>query len=382
MTRKLTRAQARRFLLRKHGLVGEYRFEGAAGAAAYVRQTGCVQFDPIDVCGRNADLVFQSRVKGYTKETLDALLYRDRLLVDYFDKNLAIIPVEDWPYFARTRAAQASGGRSRAEVDAAADAVRKALSGMESVSAKELNMPGKVDWYWSATSLARATLEAMYFAGELVIHHKKGTVKSYAPASRMLPEALLSAPDPFANDEAFHRWQALRRVGAVGMLRNAPSDAWLCVPGFQAQGRNAAFAAWQAEGKILEIDVDGETNYALASDAALLDEIEGGAAYAPRCELLAPLDCFLWDRRVIARLFDFAYTWEIYTPQAKRKYGYYVLPILCGEALVGRVEPVRGKDGALHVKGCWWEGKPKKAELNKCLKRFARFNGCEGVVWD
>ena len=78
----LSNAQARRFLLRHQGLLGEHRFQGKAGALAYVRQAGCIQFDPVDVCGRNAELTLQSRVKGFTKETLWELLYQDRLLVD------------------------------------------------------------------------------------------------------------------------------------------------------------------------------------------------------------------------------------------------------------------------------------------------------------
>ena len=109
----LTKREARRFLLRKHGLLGAYRFSGKAGALAFLRQAGCVQFDPIDICGRSPDLTFHARVKGFTRRQLWELLYRDRKAVDYFDKNLSIIPVEDWPYFARERAAHLDSERSR-----------------------------------------------------------------------------------------------------------------------------------------------------------------------------------------------------------------------------------------------------------------------------
>lgn len=106
---ELTRAQARIFLLRKHGLLGPHRFEGKAGALQFVRQCGCIQFDPVDVCGKNAELTLQSRVKGMTKDMLSQLLYEDRRLVDYPDKQLSIIPVEDWPFFARYRQAAREG---------------------------------------------------------------------------------------------------------------------------------------------------------------------------------------------------------------------------------------------------------------------------------
>ena len=98
-TVKLTREQARRFLLRRHGLLGGYQFEGKRGILEFVKQVGCIQFDPVNVCGRSPELVLLSRVKGFTKQMLHELLYQDRQLIDYFDKNLSIFATEDWPYF-------------------------------------------------------------------------------------------------------------------------------------------------------------------------------------------------------------------------------------------------------------------------------------------
>ena len=105
---RISQLDARRFLLRKHGLLGPHRFCGKEGALAFVRQCGCIQFDLVDVCGKNAELTLQSRVKGFSKTMLFDLLYQDRQLVDYPDKQLAIIPVEDWPCFERYRKAALS----------------------------------------------------------------------------------------------------------------------------------------------------------------------------------------------------------------------------------------------------------------------------------
>ena len=106
----MTREQARRFILSKQGLLGKYRFAGKSGAYEYVRQAGCIQYDPVDVCGKNAELTLQSRVRGFTKEMLADLLYKDRLLVDYTDKELSIWPSEDWPYFSFYRDRSRSHG--------------------------------------------------------------------------------------------------------------------------------------------------------------------------------------------------------------------------------------------------------------------------------
>lgn len=98
-------------MLLKCGLLGEYRFTGKQGALNFVRQAGCIQFDPVDVCGKNAELTLQSRVKGFTKQTLYEFLYVDRKLLDYPDKNLSILPTEDWPYFERYRKAARESGK-------------------------------------------------------------------------------------------------------------------------------------------------------------------------------------------------------------------------------------------------------------------------------
>lgn len=99
----LTNEQARNFLLLKQGLIGEYKFHSKQGVCDFIKQAECIQFDPIDVCGKNAELVLQSRVSDFTKDMLFELLYEDRKLIDYFDKNMAIFCTEDWKYFARFR---------------------------------------------------------------------------------------------------------------------------------------------------------------------------------------------------------------------------------------------------------------------------------------
>ncbi|MBR6260378.1 MAG: winged helix DNA-binding domain-containing protein, partial [Erysipelotrichaceae bacterium] len=98
-----------------------------------------------------------------------------------------------------------------------------------------------------------------------------------------------------------------------------------------------------------------------------------------RVEFLAPLDPMLWDRDLIKAVFGFDYSWEIYIPKEKRRYGYYVLPILYGQRFIGRMEPIL-KDGKLEVKGFWLEKGVRKSKklnraLNARLKRFAKFNG-------
>lgn len=108
----ITRQQARQFILSKQGLIGSYRFAGKDGAYEYVCQAGCIQYDPVDVCGKNAELTLQSRVKGFSKKMLQDLLYKDRKLVDYVDKELSIWPAEDWPCFSSYRELSVRSGKN------------------------------------------------------------------------------------------------------------------------------------------------------------------------------------------------------------------------------------------------------------------------------
>ena len=133
-------------------------------------------------------------MQGYTQQTLWDLLYRERKLVDYFDKELCIFAADDWPKFARTRAHRSTYQRSFEKIEPVIPAVLDALRTRGPASAKELNDGKTVHWYWGKTNLARATLEYLYYAGIVGIAFKQGAIKSYDLIERLLPQALVDAP--------------------------------------------------------------------------------------------------------------------------------------------------------------------------------------------
>lgn len=395
----LTNKQARQFILLKHGLLGAHKFIGKQGALEFVRQAGCIQFDPVDSCGKNAELTLQSRVKNFTKQTLSELLYTDRSLVDFPDKNLSIFPTEDWPYFQRYRQAAKDGGRNFPELEELEKQAIEYIRINGAVSSDDLPIQGSIHWHssihWSGvwngnTNAARAVLEQLYSTGVLIIHHKNGSRKYYDLADKYLPAQLLDSPDPLPDDFAHKKWRVLRRIGAVGLLWNRPSDAWLNIWDMKSLERIQIFKELLSEGKILAVQVEGISAelYCRAEDHPLLETVLENRDYKPRCEFLAPLDCFLWDRKLIKALFDFEYSWEIYTPAPKRKYGFYVLPILYGDRFAGRIEAVcQSKTNVLLVKNIWYEDgvrqtKKLLSEIDKTLKRFARFNQCGSIQFE
>lgn len=346
----VTLDQARQFILLRQGLLGEHRFIGKNGAYQYVRQAGCIQFDPVDVCGRNAELTLQSRVKGITRKTLSDLLYRDRLLVDYSDKELSIWPSEDWPYFARYRERSIEHGKQFAGIPELEEKAVAYIRKHGPVSSDTLPIEGTIFWHssmhwsghWDKDSLAaRSVLEQLYTDGILLIHHKTGSRKYYDLADKYLPAELLSAPNPCPDEASWLCWRVKRRIGAVGLLWNRNSTAWLGI-NMTTEQRNASFDRLEKDGVITPVQVEGIRFplYMLTDDLPLLESVTAGqASLKPRLEFLAPLDPMLWDRKLIEAVWGYRYSWEIYTPVVKRKYGYYVLPVLWGDRLIGRIEP-------------------------------------------
>jgi uncharacterized protein YcaQ len=383
----ITKQQARRFILAHQGLWPPYELEGKSGALDYIRRVGCIQFDPLNIVGRNPELVLQARVADFRPAMLEELLYKDRRLVDGWDKMMSIYCVEDWPYFHRRREyARRHPGRSPDAVRSALPLVRQAIEEHGPLSSIDLDFNQTVDWSWAPTRLSRAALESMYWAGELIIHHKVNTRKVYDFASRHISEDLLSAPDPNETDEQYFDWYVLRRIGSIGLLWDKAGGAWLG-SGVNSKGCKVALKRLSERGQVEEICVEGIgfPVYVRSEDKAIFDAALNSRAPAPRAAILAPLDNLLWDRRFIDDLFGFSYVWEVYKPVAERQYGYYVLPVLYGDRFVARFEPGRDKkNGTVIVKDWWWEpgvnpSKRMQSALSRCFKRFLDYLDTDGV---
>ena len=215
----------------------------------------------------------------------------------------------------------------------------------------------------------------------LGISSKIKTHKVYDLSERLFPKELLEAPDPYADEHDFAKWYIKRRIGAVGMVWNKNGGTWL---GFYVQDtklRTQILHELVEEGELLELEVEGskETFYIRKEDEGLL----GKPAKNNVAQFIAPLDNLTWDRGMIKELFNFEYTWEVYTPAAKRKFGYYVLPVLYKNQFVARFEPepCRGIE-PLKIKNWWWEPDIKitdemVAAIENAFIRFSKYLGVE-----
>ncbi len=396
MTLHLSREELRKSLVLYQHLAKDSMLQGKHAVLKYIQRVGCIQYDTLDVVGRNADLVLQSRIADYNPSYLHELLYKDRLLVDEWDKVMSIYAVDDWPYFQRFRASAKERYSQSPEVCAIIDDVRKAIRDKGSVTSADLAYTQSVDWSWAPTRLSRAVLESMYFWGELIVENKTKGRKVYDFARNHIDETLLQAPDPNQSEADFLDWYLLRRIGSIGVLWNRASDAWLGIPGCNKQTRTDSLKRLINQGLIEQIEVSG-------LPVPLYTRVDNGikqylnTAVTPKMSLLAPLDNLLWDRKLIKSIFDFEYRWEVYKPVKERVYGYYVLPVLFCDHFVARCEPVLDKKTkTLVLKNWWWEKKAVasggasegassdtlEAAMIECFQNFMQYVGAHSLKID
>ncbi len=382
----LTKGQARQLLLKHQGLNLPREFSGKTGVLDFIRRVGCIQYDALNIVGRNPELVLQARIPDFRHQMLYELLYEERRLLDGPDKEMSIYCVEDWPYFRRRRQqARDRFGNSSRPIMPFLPQVRRKIEEHDPLSSSDLDFNQMVDWPWAPTRLSRAALESMYLWGELVIHHKENTRKVYDFSHRHVAERLLKAPEPNETEAEYHDWYVLRRVGAVGLLWGKSGDALRDIHGMRSEERRASIARLLKQRKLLEFKVEGIKYplYMRATDKDSIGSATESARSVPQAAILAPLDNLLWDRDLVKALFDFEYRWEVYKPVKERQYGYYVLPVLYGDRFIARFEPGRDKEqGALLIKNWWWEpGIAPSADvslaLNHCFERFLEYLGCK-----
>jgi len=203
---------------------------------------------------------------------------------------------------------------------------------------------------WAGLTRTKRILRSLWVCGQLVTHHRTGGRHYYDRPERVIPSTYFNTP-PLLDEAEYHSWIMLRRFKAAGMLRTTAEAAIWSACGNSNQ-RALAVVQLMEEGKLTPVHV-GEKAwlYYMPTGALQLLDVE---LPAPRMIFLGPLDSLLWDRKALMQLFNFDYTWEVYKPEALRKWGYYVLPVFYGDRFVARVDS-RLEKGTWTVSRWWWE---------------------------
>ncbi len=381
---------ARRFMLTHQGLLPPRTFREKEGILEYIRRTGCIQFDPVNVVARNPELVLQARVAGYQPVMLDDLLYKDRLLVDGFDKVSAIHLMEDWPYFTRFRQHMRASHQRREDLEPAfLEKMIAIVRQRGPVSSLEFEKTERIVGNWGADMhVERFALERMLFLGDILIHHRNGNRRFYDVPERLLPPGLIEKPDPFDSLESYQDWHVLRRIGGAGIASPTAGEFWLGMMNMKSNQRWEALKRLVEQGKALPLAVEelpGRIFFMRASDWQRFTVSTVADRPEPEAVILGPLDNLLWDREMVRLMFDFDYTWEVYKPRHLRTYGPYTLPILLGDTFIARFDPKFDRvSKTLLIKGWWWEkdygfDQNTGSGLMTGFKEFARFLGAEQI---
>ena len=384
----VNRATARRFLVRRHLLAPPRSLPAAPESVkTVVGRLGSLQFDPLDVTGRNHDLVLAARIDGYRREWTDDLLYRERWLYEAYNKGLSLLPTSELPYY-RIGWDRYSASNGYGKLDDHAELVAELLERIReegTLSSKDVEVRESIDWYWRPTNQVRAILEALALSGVLGIARRDGNRRLYDLSERLFPADLLAER---RTEEEQRKHKLLSRYRAHGLLgmRGGNQEVWLGTTTTAAE-RYRLRDELIEDGLLLPVSVEGVKGdrVILAEEAALLFDdgpIVAGVAF------LAPLDPLVWDRDLLRSLWDFDYLWEVYVPAAKRRWGYYVLPLLWRDRFVGRIEPrIERKSGSLRVLGLWWEDAFEPLdepgfveELAAALRAHALFLGATKIL--
>jgi len=358
-----------------------------------LRRFGSIQFDPIAVAGRSHDLVLHARVAGYEPAWCD-LLYERREIFEATNKALSLVLTSEFPWFRHVMGRK--GPRFHRAILAQNAAVAKRV--LERIRAEgalstldfEPEHGAPKDWFGMPENVVRAVLEAYTVMGVIGLARREGNRRYYDLLERLLPAELLAHEVP---EREQLRHKLLSRYRAHGLLgaggaggtfdRIAPPNS---TP--ERTGRNELREELVGLGALVPVDVEGVRGkrLVLAEELALL---EAPPASGSSVAFIAPFDSLLWDTALLASLFDFDYVWEGFFPPAKRRWGYYVLPIVFGDRFVGRIEPRIDRGGArVEVLNLWWEDgfAPGRADgfvdaMRDALRAYLRFAGADRLDW-
>jgi uncharacterized protein YcaQ len=385
-------------VLGKQGLWPGRRWKGKKGTAQAIRACEAVQLDPLNILARSQDIVLHSRVLDYKPEHLYELAYQERRFFDY-GGGLFMYPMSELPYFRVHMERRSHEKRvenfvlSNPELF---ERVRGELRTRGPLGNRNLD-GNRVGWNYRGRKDTSLALFDMWLSGELMIHHREGFARVYDFRENIAPEEF----DRVAEEQDAEEFFARKAVSFHGLLREAGMRISLEYDIQRKYGRDEAgrlLEAWIESGLFARVQVPGrrETFLVLGEDVPLLESLEKGKApkaWTPKetttleeITFLSPLD-IVSARGRAKKLFDFEYKWEVYTPVHKRRWGYYVLPILYGDDLVARLDPkLDRKTMTLEILGFWHEDDAPIKDaafadaLAKGLIRFARFLGAKKVT--
>ncbi|HEY7420506.1 MAG TPA: crosslink repair DNA glycosylase YcaQ family protein [Gaiellaceae bacterium] len=385
---KVSAEAARRFLVTRHFLAPARSLdEGPDSVLEVIRRLGSIQFDPIAVAGRNHDLMLHARVAGYEPAWCDAL-YERRRVFETTNKALSFIPASEFPWY------RVNAGRKGPRFHAAALAENAAVAervleriradGPLSSADFERESGRTKDWFGMPENAVRSVLEAYTVAGVIGLARREGNTRYYDVIERLLPAKLLAQEIPEREQLRHKQLSRHRAHGLLGAGGAGGTFARIAAPDV----RRALHKELVELDALVPVEIESMRGkrFVVAEELPLL---EAPPEPPPSVAFIAPFDSFLWDTGLLSSLFGFDFVWEGFFKPEKRRWGYYVLPILFGDRFVGRIEPrIDREEDRVEVLGLWWEDgfAPRRAAgfveaMGDALDSYLRFAGADHVEW-
>jgi uncharacterized protein YcaQ len=367
-------AEIRFRVVAAQGYASRARTGTAAEVLETIRRLGCVQLDSISTVERSHRIALGARVGAYP-ETAIAKLMRAGQIFEYWAHEACLVPIEDFRMhrwrmerFAESHPWRGNVFEREPELT---EQVLQEIAARGPLASRDFDGKGSGGmWNWKP---AKVVLEALHSAGRLVIAGRDGFQRLYDLPERVVPAEALNGATP-TRDE-YVRWATLRGVRARGALTEAAvAEMWRLSGG--AAGVKPHAEALVEEGKIERLHVaDGK--------APVLVPAEEQTGRVPSSVLLSPFDNLLWDRSYLERIFGFRHVIEVYKREHERVYGYYVLPLLKKDRIVGRADLKHDRaERTLRVKAFHREPGIRASvddSLDAALARLARVLGAERV---
>jgi uncharacterized protein YcaQ len=388
---------ARRLAIARQGLAGPPG-DTTAAILTLVRTLGCLQIDPISVVAPSHLLVLHSRLGPFAPALVENLRWRERRLFDYWAHEASIVPIEDYPihsWWMRKRGTPTWPWRPAYQkwLDENRPLRRRILAALRrhgplTASALAGDAPRKGRGTgWGSGHASQWMLFDLWHKGRVLVAGREGGTRTYDLAERILPDG---TPREQLTQREVVRRCAERALRALGVAR--PEHIREHFTRRRYPGLETVLAGLEREGRIRRIEVrEGErawpgTWYVHGEDLALVERLAAGH-WEPRTTLLSPFDNLICDRRRTSQLFGFDFAIEIYKPATKRRYGYYVMPILHGDRLIGRMDQaVDRRTGCLEVKSVHAENdapttRAAARAVAAAIRELAAFVGARDIAY-
>lgn len=390
MTHKLSIQMARNVMLAAQGLdQPPNRPAVKADVLETIRRMYLLQIDTINVVARSPYLVLWSRLGHYRPEWLDELLAEGNLF-EYWAHAMCFIPIEDYPYYRRRMLDSIQNKtwpfkwavKWSQEHSKVLKKVRTHLQKKGAVRSAEFENASHIAGGWWNWKEEKDALEMMLLTGEVMVARRQNFQRVYELRERILPD-LDDATLP--SSEELHRTFTLRAVHALGIAFASWVPDYFRVP---KKGITKQLDALVQEGFLETVEVKGFEGYAYVhpDHTQLIERAASGDLESTLTTLLSPFDPLVWDRNRALQLFDFDYKIECYTPAAKRRYGYFTLPILHRGKLIGRLDAKAHRAQgifeviALHMESGVKVTKRMASDLAAALHRLADWHGTPEIV--